>query len=519
MKNTNIEMDTPKELLRKLTIAIILMVAFLPAQAQISTYSQYHLSPMQTNPAMLGSYNQPFAMLSYRQLSLGSGFVSSNAAFETPMISVMYPLKSKNKGRFGGTGFSIINDRSGGGGLLQTTGLQAGFAYNQQLSKTSFLSMGVQGGYLWQNLNPAKLTTGSQWVDGQFLSTIDNNESIIVEPVNYPTASAGLYWYGTDNDSTASVKYFLGVSGQNLNQPNTAFGQDQQDRLPINLVVTAGYTVFDNQTIKVMPTLRWVEQVGFNRQINAGALGWYRLNNGTEEKANTQIGMGLWYNSNGMANVSVELDQPHYMVALAYGFAASKKAPQLSSFEIKLGIKIGKSFTKNVFRKRDRKARRKKRREKKKQDKKKKIEGQEITPPQISQKKEKEKHLEILKGAVYFQYNKNELLNSNKAYLNQVVSVLNKYPEINLVVQGHTCKITQTEVANQKLSEGRAETVKDYLIDHGIDASRLETIGFGSQKPVASNDDAYGQLRNRRVQFEVIDTKPSKKAPKPKKQK
>ena len=512
-------MDTPKELLRKLTIAIILMVAFLPAQAQISTYSQYHLSPMQTNPAMLGSYNQPFAMLSYRQLSLGSGFVSSNAAFETPMISVMYPLKSKNKGRFGGTGFSIINDRSGGGGLLQTTGLQAGFAYNQQLSKTSFLSMGVQGGYLWQNLNPAKLTTGSQWVDGQFLSTIDNNESIIVEPVNYPTASAGLYWYGTDNDSTASVKYFLGVSGQNLNQPNTAFGQDQQDRLPINLVVTAGYTVFDNQTIKVMPTLRWVEQVGFNRQINAGALGWYRLNNGTEEKANTQIGMGLWYNSNGMANVSVELDQPHYMVALAYGFAASKKAPQLSSFEIKLGIKIGKSFTKNVFRKRDRKARRKKRREKKKQDKKKKIEGQEITPPQISQKKEKEKHLEILKGAVYFQYNKNELLNSNKAYLNQVVSVLNKYPEINLVVQGHTCKITQTEVANQKLSEGRAETVKDYLIDHGIDASRLETIGFGSQKPVASNDDAYGQLRNRRVQFEVIDTKPSKKAPKPKKQK
>lgn len=508
-------MDTPKELLRKLTLATIIMVAFLPAQAQISTYSQYHLSPMQTNPAMLGSYNQPFAMLSYRQLSLGSGFVSSNAAFETPMVSVVYPIKSKNKGRFGGTGFSIINDRSGGGGLLQTTGLQAGFAYNQQLGKTSFLSMGVQGGYLWQNLNPSKLTTGSQWIDGQFLSTIDNNETIIVEPVNFPTASAGLYWYGTDNDSTSSLKYFLGVSGQNLNRPNTAFGEDQQDRLPINLVVTGGYTVFDNQTIKVMPTIRWVEQVGFSRQINAGALTWYRLRNGTEEKANTQIGMGLWYNTNGMANVSVELDQPHYMVALGYGFAASKNAPQLSSFEIKLGIKIGKSFTKNVFQKRARKPRRKKKRDKKK------IEGQEVTPPQITQKKakEKEKHLEILRGAVYFQYNKNELLNSNKAYLNQVVSVLNKYPEVNLVIQGHTCKITQSEADNQTLSENRAETVKEYLIDHGIAANRLDTIGFGSQKPVASNDDSYGQLRNRRVQFEVIDTNPPKTKKKGKSQK
>ena len=178
--------------------------------------------------------------------------------------------------------------------------------------------------------------------------------------------------------------------------------------------------------------------------------------------------------------------------------------PSLSSFEIKLGIKIGKSYTKNVFRKRVRKPRRRKKR--------KKVEGKEVTPPQIVKNliKEKEKQLEILKGAVYFQYNKNELLNSNKAYLNQVVNVLNKYPEINLVIQGHTCKITQSEMANQKLSEERAETVKDYLLDHGVDASRLETIGFGSQKPVASNNDAYGQLRNRRVQFEIIDTKPVK---------
>lgn len=309
---------------------------------------------MQTNPAMLGSYNQPFAMLSYRQLSLGSGLPSSNAAFETPMISVAYPLKSKHLGRFGGTGFSIVNDRAGGGGLLQTTGLQAGFAYNRQLGKTNFLSLGIQGGYFWQNINPAKLTTGSQWVDGQFLSTVDNNEVVGVEPVSYPTASAGLFWYFTDSDSTsgnnANIKAFLGLSGQNLNQPNTAFNIDQSSKLPINLVVTGGITVFDNQIVKVMPNIRWIEQVGFNRQINAGALTWYRFNNGTEEKPHTKIGVGAWYNTNGLANVSFELHQPHYMIALGYAFAATAKAPRLNAFEIKLGIKIGKSYTKNTFR-------------------------------------------------------------------------------------------------------------------------------------------------------------------------
>lgn len=466
--------------------------------AQTATYSQYHLSPMQTNPAMIGTYNQPLAMMSYRQMSLGNGLLGSNTAFETPMISLLYPLKSKNKGRFGGTGFSVINDRAGGGGTLQTTGLQAGFAYNQRLGKTNYLSMGVQGGYFWQNLNTNQLTTGTQWVDGQFLSEVANSEAVGVVPVSFPTASAGLHWYFTDTDSTSDVKAYLGVAGQNLNRPNISFNPNEQERLPINLVVTGGVTVFDNQTLKVMPNVRWIERLGFGRQINAGTLLWYQLSN-PEDKPHSNVGMGMWYNTNGIANVSFEFNQPHYMVTIAYGFAATKKAPQVNTFEVKLGLKIGNPYVKNVFKKKKRKKR---------------IEV--VTPEDkvvpapsvvVPKKVPSERHLELLAKAVYFEYKKNYLINPAKAYLNQVVNVLKKYPAIHLDIQGHTCNISQSEEANQHLSENRAKKVKEYLVKHGIDAKRLTTSGYGSKQPAFSNDEYYGRVRNRRVQFKITKGK------------
>ena len=511
--NTILTQGNLKYILINLCIVCLVLAYSSQTAAQTVAYSQYHLSPMQTNPAMVGSYNQPFAMMSYRQVSLGSGFPASNAAFETPMVSLIYPLKSKKRGRLGGTGFSVINDRAGGGGMLQTTGLKATFAYNLRLGQTNFLSMGIQGGYFWQNINATRLTTGTQWIDGQYLGEIDNNETIGVTPTSFLTTSTGLYWYMTKSDSSTQVKAYVGISGQNINQPNTSFSNNPNDKLPATLVITGGVTVFDNQTLRVMPNLRWIEHLGQSRQINAGTLLWYQLGNQNEEedKPRTNVGMGLWYNSHGIANVSFEFNQPHYMIALGYGFAASKNAPQLNTFEVKLGLKIGKSYTKSDYdpvakheeKLRKREEKRRKREEKRKQQEKDKEEPKDSVPAVKPPKQIKEQHLEILDGSVFFGYNKKELLNSSKAFLNQVVNILEKYPEIELEVQGHTCKITQSEDKNYKLSVTRAEIVKDYLVQHGVDANRLNIKAFGSTKPRGSNHDKAGQLRNRRVQFRI----------------
>ena len=58
--------------------------------------------------------------------------------------------------------------------------------------------------------------------------------------------------------------------------------------------------------------------------------------------------------------------------------------------------------------------------------------------------------------------------------------------------------------ANQKLSEGRAAAVKNYLVENGIDASRLTSAGFGESKPIDTNKTKAGKANNRRVEVKLV---------------
>ncbi len=84
--------------------------------------------------------------------------------------------------------------------------------------------------------------------------------------------------------------------------------------------------------------------------------------------------------------------------------------------------------------------------------------------------------------------------------LNEVVSILEDNPEIKVDIQGHTDNYGTADY-NMKLSEKRAESVKTYLVDKGVDPKRLSTKGFGFSQPVAGNETKAGRAQNRRVQF------------------
>ena len=84
-----------------------------------------------------------------------------------------------------------------------------------------------------------------------------------------------------------------------------------------------------------------------------------------------------------------------------------------------------------------------------------------------------------------------------------VRAVLDSHTEIKkLRVEGHTDNKGEA-AANKKLSQQRAETVAKWLTDHGIDKARLASAGFGSEKPIDSNDTEPGRTNNRRVEFHV----------------
>ncbi|AGC43124.1 kelch domain-containing protein [Myxococcus stipitatus DSM 14675] len=86
--------------------------------------------------------------------------------------------------------------------------------------------------------------------------------------------------------------------------------------------------------------------------------------------------------------------------------------------------------------------------------------------------------------------------------LDEVVEMLKSRPDVAIRVEGHTDN-TGPETLNQELSQSRAEAVRSYLIQRGINGSRLEARGYGPSRPVASNDTPEGRSANRRVDFVI----------------
>lgn len=120
--------------------------------------------------------------------------------------------------------------------------------------------------------------------------------------------------------------------------------------------------------------------------------------------------------------------------------------------------------------------------------------------PEIS--KEVEKTVNFSAQNIYFKTGSTNLLSKSFGPLGEVVKVLNANPNLRLKIDGHADYIG-AEDYNMTLSEGRAATVKTYLVKKGIDANRLESQGFGETAPIADNKTAAGRQKNRRVEMKV----------------
>ncbi len=101
---------------------------------------------------------------------------------------------------------------------------------------------------------------------------------------------------------------------------------------------------------------------------------------------------------------------------------------------------------------------------------------------------------------ILFGFDKSDLSDNAKSSLNDLVTILNKYPDTDIEVQGHTDN-SGTDSYNQNLSEKRASSVAAYLRARNIASSRITTKGFGETAPKYSNDNEDGRSNNRRVEF------------------
>jgi hypothetical protein len=100
---------------------------------------------------------------------------------------------------------------------------------------------------------------------------------------------------------------------------------------------------------------------------------------------------------------------------------------------------------------------------------------------------------------ILFDTDSDHLKDESKPTLDKLVAAARTQPTWNFAIEGHTDNVGG-DAHNQTLSEKRAASVKAYLVNAGVAANRLTTQGFGSSKPVSSNDTALGRSQNRRVE-------------------
>ena len=104
---------------------------------------------------------------------------------------------------------------------------------------------------------------------------------------------------------------------------------------------------------------------------------------------------------------------------------------------------------------------------------------------------------------INFETNSSELSQQSKNIISEFAAFLKDNPGVNVSIQGHTDNVGDA-ASNMKLSVERAAAVKQFLIDQGISVTRLDSKGFGMNKPVSSNKTDSGRAKNRRTEFVIL---------------
>lgn len=109
----------------------------------------------------------------------------------------------------------------------------------------------------------------------------------------------------------------------------------------------------------------------------------------------------------------------------------------------------------------------------------------------------------IMPGNITFDSNESIVKSSFKPVLDSIAKVLNEYDKTYVNVAGYTDN-TGSAYLNKKLSNERADAVANYLIMKGVASTRINSAGYGSSNPIASNSTAAGREQNRRVEIKLI---------------
>ncbi len=104
---------------------------------------------------------------------------------------------------------------------------------------------------------------------------------------------------------------------------------------------------------------------------------------------------------------------------------------------------------------------------------------------------------------IHFDYDKSNIRSEDASILDQKVAILQANPNLRIRISGH-CDERGSDEYNLALGNRRATASKQYVVSHGIDAGRIETVSYGEERPLAQGHDEAAWAQNRRDEFEII---------------
>ena len=121
--------------------------------------------------------------------------------------------------------------------------------------------------------------------------------------------------------------------------------------------------------------------------------------------------------------------------------------------------------------------------------------------PEVTE--EVQKQLNDYARTILFDTGKSSIKAESTSVMVDIITILKEYPNSKFTVEGHTDSVG-SEKLNQSLSESRALSVKEFLVDKGIEEFRLSAVGYGESKPIATNNTKAGRTQNRRVEINLV---------------
>src|SRR6056297_452680 len=121
--------------------------------------------------------------------------------------------------------------------------------------------------------------------------------------------------------------------------------------------------------------------------------------------------------------------------------------------------------------------------------------------PEVTE--EVQKQLNEYARTILFDTGKSSIKAESTSVMVDIIQILNEYPTAKFTVEGHTDSVGSAKL-NQSLSESRALSVKEFLVDKGIEEFRLSAVGYGEDKPIATNNTRAGRKQNRRVEINLV---------------